>query len=38
VIRRTTMPTFENASFAVRAGIEAPGTIAAAEEGREARS
>src|SRR5262245_57387565 len=38
VIRRTTMPTFENVSFALRAGIEAPGTIAAAEEGREARS
>jgi hypothetical protein len=27
VIRRTTMPTFENVSFALRAGIEAPGTI-----------
>src|SRR5262245_5171373 len=38
VIRRTTMPTSENVSFAVRAGIEAPGTIAVGEESREARS
>jgi hypothetical protein len=34
VIRRTPMPTFENVSFAVRAGIEAPGTISSREKAR----
>jgi len=34
VTRRTTMPTFENVSFAVRAGIEAPGTISPRGETR----
>jgi hypothetical protein len=34
VIRRTTMPTFENVSFALRAGIEAPGTISPHGEAR----
>jgi hypothetical protein len=34
VIRRTKMPTFENVSFALRAGIEAPGTISPHGEAR----
>ena len=36
VVRQTPMPTVENLSFAMRAGIEAPG-IMAAREGREKR-
>ena len=40
VVRQSPMPTLENVSFALRAGIEAPGTILAREErhGRDARS
>src|SRR5262245_28709372 len=38
VVRRTAMPTFENVSFALRAGVEAPGTISPREERREGRS
>jgi hypothetical protein len=38
VVRRTAMPTFENVAFALRAGVEAPGTISPREERREARS
>jgi hypothetical protein len=34
VVRRSRMPTVENVSFALRAGIEAPGTIAPREERR----
>jgi hypothetical protein len=34
VVRRTAMPTLENLSFALRAGIEAPGTIPGRGEGR----
>jgi len=34
VIRRTTRPTFENVSFALRAGVEAPGTISPRGEER----
>jgi hypothetical protein len=34
VVSRTRMPTLENVSFALRAGIEAPGTIAPREERR----
>jgi hypothetical protein len=34
VIRRTPMPTFENVSFAVRAGIDAPGTISSRGKAR----
>lgn len=36
VVRQTPMPTVENLSFAMRAGVEAPG-IMAAREGREKR-
>jgi hypothetical protein len=34
VVRHTPMPTLENVSFAVRAGIEAPGTISPRGEKR----
>jgi hypothetical protein len=34
VVRRSRMPTVENVSFALRAGIEAPGTIVPREERR----
>jgi hypothetical protein len=34
VVRRSRMPTLENVSFALRAGIEAPGTISPREERR----
>jgi hypothetical protein len=34
VVRRTPMPTFENVSFALRAGVEAPGTISPRGEAR----
>ena len=37
VVRRTAMPTFENVSFALRSGIEAPGTISPREAGEERR-
>ena len=39
VVRRSPMPTLENVSFALRAGIEAPGTISPREgNARDARS
>jgi hypothetical protein len=34
VVRQVSIPTHENASFALRAGVEAPGTIPRREDGR----
>jgi hypothetical protein len=33
VVRQASIPTHENVSFALRAGVEAPGTIPRREEG-----
>jgi len=33
VVRQPSFPTRENVSFAIRAGIEAPGTMASREDG-----
>jgi len=38
VVRHTAMPTLENVSFALRAGVEAPGTMSPRAERRETRS
>lgn len=35
VVRQTSMPTYENLSFAIRAGIEAPGIIPPRQNGEE---
>ncbi len=37
VVRQASIPTHENASFALRAGVEAPGTISGHEDGGKGR-